>query len=304
MSRIDTILVATDFSERAARAENRAAMLRAQVGDGTIELLTVKEAGLPDTLARAMNSSVESAHALIAEQTERELRSRAATLQDNHGIHCAHAVRFGGAAGEIVGRADQVAAGLIVAGAHGGNFFTDLLLGNTADKLVRISKRPLLVVKNEARQPYRQVLVPVDFSQDAEHAARLALDIAPDADITFLHAFDVSFEGHMQYANVSRDLINDYRVRAREDARIELNRFIDALQAKDRNLTRVITFGLPGPVVRDHAKAMKPDLIVMGKHGRSRFEEMLIGSVTRDTMDQSDADILIVSSQIRDAAKA
>lgn len=296
MSHIHSVLIATDFSERSARAEVRAAMLCVELGCANVELLTVKEAGMPDVLARIMNSTAESARLLIIEQTERELKARSGGLEDNHGIHCVHSVRFGRAATEIVARADEIAADLTVVGAHGGNFFTDLFLGNTASKLTHLCKRPLLVVKKEARQAYRHVLVPVDFSEDSKRAAQLALRIAPAADITFLHAFEVAFEGQMQYANVSHDLINVYRIKAREEARIELNQFIDGLHAEGRHITRVIDFGLPGPTVREHAKAMQPDLIVMGKHGRSRVEEMLIGSVTRDAIDQTEADILITSS--------
>lgn len=295
MSSINTILIATDLSDRAARAENRAAMLGAAFRSATVELLNVKEASLPDTLARITNSTSESAQARLVEQTQRELQARAAELADNHGIQCACAVRFGRPASEIVSRANELGADLTVVGAHGGNFLTDLFIGNTVDKLTHLCRQPLLVVKNEARQAYRRVLVPVDFSEDSKHAARVALAIAPDADITILHAFEVLFEGQMQYANVPREQINNYRTQAREEARLAVNQFIDELGAGDRHITRELKFDLPGPAVREYAMAVKPDLIVMGKHGRSRFEEFIIGSVTRATLDQTDSDVLIVS---------
>lgn len=294
MNAIRNILIATDFSGRSERAEIRAAQLGAEHKSGRIELVTVKDASQPETLAQIINSTTEVAQAQIAESAARELHLRAALLGDNHGVRCEFVVRFGSVAPQIVARADEIDADLVVAGAHGGNFFSDLFIGNTADKLVHLCRRPLLIVKNDAAQAYRRVLVPTDFSDDARRAAQFALSIAPEADITFLHAFEVSFEGQMQYANISRDLINDYRIRAREAARLELNKFIDGLNADHRHLTRVVNFGLPGPSVREHAKATKPDLIVMGKHGRSRMEELIIGSVTRDTIDQTECDVLIV----------
>ncbi|HEX2531117.1 MAG TPA: universal stress protein, partial [Burkholderiaceae bacterium] len=157
---------------------------------------------------------------------------------------------------------------------------------------------PLLIVKNEPKQLYRHILVPVDFSEDSKRAAEFALEVAPKADVTFLHAFEVWFEGQMQYAGVSRELIDDYRLKAREEARLKLNQFITGLNAEERYLNRVVTFGIPGPVVREYAKQMQPDLIVMGKHGRSRFAELIIGSVTRDTIDQTDADLLVVPASV------
>ncbi|WP_334186435.1 universal stress protein [Noviherbaspirillum sp.] len=290
MPPIQNVLIATDFSERAAFAEERAAMLCKQHQCSKAELMTVKEAGEPETLALVNNMSVASAEDLITHAARQELHERSATLSDNFGVDFDLSVRFGKPAWEIAGRGEELAADLIVLGAHGGNFFTDLFLGNTADRLIRLCKRPMLTVKNEPSLPYSRILVPVDFSEESDQAARVALCIAPEASITFLHAYDVQ----IRYASVTQEVIHHYRREARENARLSLNRFIEDLDAADRLVSRVIIFGVPSAVVRDYAEKMQPDLIVMGKHGRSRVEEMIIGSVTRDTIDQTHCDILVV----------
>jgi nucleotide-binding universal stress UspA family protein len=46
---------------------------------------------------------------------------------------------------------------------------------------------------------------------------------------------------------------------------------------------------------------MKPDLIVLGKHGRSRLDKLLLGSVTQHTLDQTSCDVLIVPAKINEA---
>jgi len=297
MTAIQNLLAATDLSERSALAERRAAILCAQLKCMTAELLTVKEAEQPETLARLMNDTPEAAEAVIADAALCELHARANELSDNYGVNFTCTVRFGRPAMEIAIRGEEISADLMVVGAHGGNFFTDLFLGNTADKLVRLCKRPLLIVKNEPVRQYRNILVPVDFSDDAKQAANTALQIEPQANITFLHAYDVWFEGKMHYANVAQEAIDYYRMEARESARLALNGFIAGLKVPQRHFARHLVFGIPGPVVRDFAEKMQPDLIVMGKHGRSRIEEMIIGSVTRDTIDQTKCDILIVPSR-------
>lgn len=292
MANIKKILLATDFSPRAMRAARRAAMLCVEQQAEGLELLTVKEAGLPDALAQVTRNTRDNALALLLERSGAELRLLGGQLQDNFGVASTHAVRFGRPEREIAAAAAD--ADLSVIGAHGGNFFTDLFLGNTADKLIHMTTTPLLVVKEEPAHAYREVLVPVDFSEDSNVAARLALQIAPAAQITFLHAFDVEFEGQMHYASVSQDIINAYRVKSAENARQELNQFVAGLDAGERFLSRIVTFGHPGPVIREHAKNMRPDLIVIGKHGRSRMEELLLGSVTRHTLSQTACDILVV----------
>jgi nucleotide-binding universal stress UspA family protein len=293
---INRILIATDFSERSARAEFRAAMLCRELGCGTVELCTVQEAGLPDALAHFLNMAEPAAKASITDQTMRELEQRSVRIEKGYGVQCTVTVRFGRPAQELASRAEEMDANLIILGAHGGNCLSDMFLGNTADKLIRVASRPLLIVKNEPQQVYRQVLVPVDFSDDSQIAAQLALKIAPAAAITFLHAFHVWFEGHMHYANVSSKTIQDYRAKARETARLQLNQFIMELGADGRHPARSLVYGSPSRAVREYAEKMKPDLIVMGKHGRSRFEELLVGSVTRDTLDLTDSDILIASA--------
>lgn len=297
MYSLNNVLLATDCSEQAERAESRAALLCQQHKINNAEMLTIREGSEPDILAMIMKETIDAARAQAIARANEEILYRANRLNDNYGVEFSREVRFGKTATEIVHRAEEINTDLIVIGAHGGNFFSDLLIGNTADRLSHLCKCPLLVVKNIPQHAYQRVLIPVDFSEESRCAAEVALAIAPKAEITFLHAFEVFFEGQMQYANVPRDVINDYRVKARDEARVNLNRFISEVNTEDRLTSSVIMFGMPGPVVRDYAKTLQPDLIVLGKHGRSRFEEMILGSVTRDTLDQTECDVLVVPSR-------
>jgi nucleotide-binding universal stress UspA family protein len=304
---IRTILVATDLSEFSGRAGTRAAMLCASLNWDAVELLNVKEGGLPNALGLVLKKTPAVAEAALAERAMRELRLICNLLQDNYRVRCTSTIKFGRPEAEIVARADELAAKLTVVGAHGGNFFTDLFLGNTADKLARMSKTPLLVVKNQTTEPYHRVLVPVDFSENSRRAAQMALEIAPDAHITFLHVFDVVLEEQMHYLNTAHDTIHDYHVKAAEEARLDLNQFIADLQAGreadhqsgHHSFFRTVAFGHPGHVIYDHAKSIKADLIVMGKHGRSRFEELLLGSVSRHVIEQCFCDVLIVTGPVQ-----
>lgn len=295
MPNITKILAATDLSDDSRHAATRAATLCADLECDAVELMTVKEAGLPDALGLVLKTPPAAAESMLVERTLRELRLISGQLQDNYGIRCTNTVKFGQPEEEIISRAKELSAELTVIGMHGSNFFTGFFLGNTADKLARLSKTPLLVVKNPATQPYREVLVPVDFSENSRRAAHMALTIAPGAQITFLHAFDVVLEEQMRYVNVAQDIIRGYHVKAEEDAQRDLNQFIANLQTGGRPVSRTVIFGHPGHVICNHAKVMKPDLIVVGKHGRSRFEELLLGSVTQHALDQTSCDILIVT---------
>jgi nucleotide-binding universal stress UspA family protein len=144
------------------------------------------------------------------------------------------------------------------------------------------------------------VLVPVDFSENSRSAAQMALKIAPEAKIDFLHVFDVVLEEQMQLAGIGNNLVHDYHVKAEEDARRDLNQFIAGIpEGDDRAITREVVFGYPGHVICDHAELTRPDLIVLGKHGKSGLEELLLGSVSRHVLEQSSCDVLITTGPRR-----
>jgi len=294
MRDIESILVAIDFSQFSRWAGKRAGMLAALLGSDTVDLLTVKEAGLPDTLALVLRDTPVAAEVVLVERAMRELGLISAHLQDNYGIRCTRTVRFGQPEKEIVARADELPADLTVIGEHGGHFLTSIFLGNTADKVARMIKTPLLVIKKEAITPYRRVLVPVDFSENSRSAAQMALKIAPEAKIDFLHVFDIVLEEQMQSAGIGNNLVHDYHIKAEENARRDLNQFIADIQDGDnRVISREVVFGYPAHVVCDHAQSTEPDLIVLGKHGKSGLEELLLGSVSRHVLEQSSCDVLM-----------
>ena len=295
MAYLERILAGTDFSIHAGYAEERAAMLAATLGSPLLELMTVIEPGRAELLALLKACKRSGAEAVLVEEAMRGLEQRSQRLRESHRMQCSQAVRIGRAAQEIAARAEEMDADLIVVGKHGGGMLSGMFMGNTADHLVRLTRRSLLIAKQAPERPYTQVLVPVDFSADAVRAAQVALRVAPGAHITFLHAFQVGFEGQMRQAGIAQDVIDEYRVKAAEDARRELNEFIAERGPSMQLVSRAIKFGCPRAVIRNHAQAMRPDLIVMGRHGRSRLQELLLGSVTRSTIEETDCDVLVTS---------
>jgi len=67
--------------------------------------------------------------------------------------------------------AAEFSADMIVAGAHGERPGVQQALGSTAEHLVRVSTRPVLLVTHPGLTPPSHVLVPVDKSENAGHAS-------------------------------------------------------------------------------------------------------------------------------------
>lgn len=286
MDRIRKILVATDYSEDARCAETRAAMLSVELKAETLELMTVN----------CTTIDLRAPAAIPADAAACEIESLTLPEWRAEGPACVRSARAGSAPHAIVGRAKEIRAGLIVVSARGKRFFADLFRRHNNDELIRLTDRPVLLVCSEPADAYKRVLVAIDFSEESKEAARAALAIAPSAHFTFLHVFRVPNEDMMRETGVSLDLIHGYRIRAREAARTKLNHFIDSLGPRRQLISRAIQHGLPAPVIGAQARQLNADLIALGKHGKSRFVEFLLGSVTRRVVDQGWCDLLVTTA--------
>ena len=167
MNRISHILVPTDLTDRSDRAIERARQLQGQTG-ATLALLHVIEPGLLGRLEAHRRSDAEAF-----------LDDRIARLPGEVRSHCSHQVAVGDVFRTIAGEAEAQRAGLIVLGEPGKYRFADLFVGTTADRVVRASPIPVLVVKGVSPGPYQRVLAPFDLSQGARNALKTALTIGP-----------------------------------------------------------------------------------------------------------------------------
>jgi len=288
------IVAATDLSWYARRAETRAAMLAGEMGSESLDLLHVIGNLALESLRHLVNQSPQETEQQLLESAQKQMNEAARKLAEKHGIPVTTTLAIGRAHLEIVRHAESIDAAMVVLGAHGGSFVRELYLGSTAEKVLRKLSRPVLIVKREPQGPYQRVLVPVDFSEPSRLALELALRIAPHAHITVLHAFEVPFEGKMHYAGVSDETIQSYRDTAREQANQAMRQFVCAAGGSAGSVPPVVAFGDAPTVIRGKADALDPDLIVMGKHGQSGWEDMLLGSVTKHVILDATCDVLVV----------
>lgn len=289
------LLAATDLSCYARRAETRAAMLAREMGSESLDLLHVIGNLALESLRHLVSETPQETERQLLDSAQKQMDETARKLAEKHGIPVTTTLAIGRAHLEIVRHAESIDAGMVVLGAHGGSFVRELFLGSTAEKVLRKHSRPVLVVKREPQGPYQRVLVPVDFSEASRLALALALRIAPHAYITVLHAFEVPFEGQMHYAGVSAETILSYRATAREQANQAMRQFISAAGAPASMDPPIVAFGYTPTVIREKADALESDLIVMGKHGQSGWEEMLLGSVTKHVILDAACDVLVAS---------
>jgi len=184
-----------------------------------------------------------------------------------------------------------------VVGARGAGLVRHFLLGSTAERLLRKSARPVLVVKQTPNGPYQRVLVPVDFSQGSARLIGLARSVASGAHLVLLNAYEVPFEGKLRFANVAEATIEAYRISSFRSASLQLQALATDAGLEPGDWTPCIPNRDPSQAIIEHEKTLGCDLIVIGKHGQNMTEELLLGSVTKHVLVESAGDVLVATSK-------
>lgn len=294
MSRIEHILAATDFSPRAGLAVERAALLARQ-HKATLHLLHAMGTLLLQMFGRLLVEHPLVTEERLYESARARLKSLAEALADRYAVAVQHRVSIGRAHERIAEYARSNAIDLAVLGAHGDNFARGLFIGATALKCLGKGSHQTLIVRSEVTtERYRDILVAVDFSDASRPALEAAARIAPQASIHVLHVYEVAFEGKMRYAGVDDGVIRQYRDAAASEARRMMDEFLAGTEGRER-MSPIVRHGTPARIILDQAQALRPDLVVIGKRGRSELDELLLGSVTKHVLEEIDRDLLVVA---------
>ena len=294
MSTLRTIITATDFSAPSRHAAQRAALLARSSG-ATLTLQHTVGGSALDDLRRWLADDSQAAGAIEADARQR-LEELAAELARAQGITVTTHLSIGHPVEQVIRHADEVDAGLVVTGTRGAGFFRGVVVGSTAERIAKRSSRPVLMVRQLPHEPYRRILVPVDFSPWSRSAIELARHVAPQASLVLMHAVELPFEGKMRLAGVADDTVARYRDAARREAQQRLHELAaDSGLGADR--VRLSTPGGADPwmLIVQEEQEHDCDLVVIGRQGRHAVDEFLLGSTTRMVISEGAADVLVAS---------
>jgi len=137
--------------------------------------------------------------------------------------------------------------------------------------------------------PIPRILVALDGSPHAVAAAREAAIMAKCygdavAEVTLLHVIDLA-----RYAK------HEYTSKSQEDILNEAQQIFTDSGVSESRIASVVEYGSPGEVILNTAKEKQTNLVVMGRRGRSAFQELFIGSVSRQVVQRcTDATVGVV----------
>jgi len=292
MTSLTRILAATDLSAPARHATERAALVSKDTA-APLDLLHVANLAPLDRLRQLMDTTPGEMERRVLDAARQQLHDLAASLQQRYGVMAGTHAVAGSLLSELAKESKSLATGLLVCGAKGESVIRRLLLGTTVMRVLSTTTCPVLVVKQTPHEPYRRILVAVDFSSSSLRAIQQARSIAPQADIVLMHAFDVPFEGQLRYASVDEDIINHYRIIAKQEATQKLHSLCEEAGLPLYKTHQIVLHGDPTSRIIEQEQERDCDLIVMGKHGESLLEELLLGSDTKRVLAESQSDVLV-----------
>jgi len=297
---IKRILFATDFSRWARRAEDYACALACS-WRASLTVLCVAE------FPPGLNPNYPVNQEYLADLMKRassqldDLKGRA----EPRGIAITTRMAAGIPSEEVIAAARAEGSDLIVVGTRGKTGLAHILLGSTAERVIRGAPCPVLAVRTEPADnedgsvltrpvTLERILVPVDFSDCSLDAFKYAVVVAKQAkaSVMLLHVLEP----------VSYGLDFDLgHFRSREYVRETWTKRLEELAATHQHPDMVVEYrlrgGFPSDSILDSAKTLPCDLIVMGTHGRRGISHTISGSVAEAVLRKAHCPVIAVRSQ-------
>lgn len=140
---------------------------------------------------------------------------------------------------------------------------------------------------------FKKVLYPIDFSEYTEEITSYAVSIAKkyDSELHLLHVIP-----NLNYFTPYESFLTPENLVAIErNIEKEIEKDFDKVVKKiDIPAKRIIRTGVTFVEIIDYIKEEGIDLVVMGTHGRSGIEHILIGSVAEKVVRKSPCPVLTV----------
>ena len=293
-----------DFSERSLALLKYARVLAGEFG-ANLHLAHVYEPDYPLTSVMGMPLALPPVQ--VAQGIRRHLRDVAIKqgieMQPGH----IHAIE-GRAFEEICELARRHAIDLIVVATRGNTGLKHLVLGSTAERIVRYSPCPVLVVHslaNDARAlAFGKILAPIDFSGCSKKGLDYAKALARQfrSKLVLLNSVAVHYYiTSDEYARYDLPLLMQQSEKAQ---RRQMRELLEEKTWDGIDVAPSLQIGHAGQQICARAAQEGADLIVTSTHGRTGFKHMLLGSTAEYVVRHATCPVLVVPSHERPVLKA
>jgi nucleotide-binding universal stress UspA family protein len=270
VARFDNILIATDGSGFSIGAVRVAVAMAGKCGARLLALSVVVSNPEYDALTPEFMKAAEE----TAQSHLKGIREKAGTIE------CELLVVHGASPyQEIVDAAERHRADIIVVGSHGRTGLMRAMMGSVAARVIGHAPCDVLVVPAATVMWGKGILLASDGSRYGDAAAVTAGRLARlcGLPLTVLCVTESAVAG----GDVARETVH----------RIET-----ALAAEGMSVRTLVREGRPDRAIVQAARDTGADLIVMGSHGHTGLERLLMGSVAERVIGHAECPVLVVKS--------
>ena len=303
---VRNVIVPVDFSAPSLSAVEFALPLVKQFG-ADLHLVHVVARDYPITTLVAMPLVLPEAE--INRSVRRRLKEVARKYSIDLGRENIHVLK-GRPFEEICRRARDVNVDLIIIATRGNTGFKHLVLGSTAERVVRYSPCPVLVVRgrdfktNGRREEisgraaeFRKILVPIDFSECSMKGLTYAKALAKEfgANLVLLHSVRLNY-----YVTSDEYARHDFPLLLQEEEKAARGQMRDLIRQTDWDgieLEPSLQIGHAGDQICVWAREYEADLIVTATHGRTGLKHVLLGSTAEYVVRHAPCPVLIVPTR-------
>jgi len=262
------ILVPTDFSDHAGYALNVAAQIARKNG-GEIFLLHMLE--LPHQGSDAVGSGHDLPEIMLFKNAA---INKLEDLMDDESLadlKVSEIIQFELAFDGIMNISKKNDVDLIVMGSHGASGFKEMFIGSNAEKVVRNSDIPVLIIKKEAGEfDVNKFVFASDFSDEIKKPFAKVVDFANKFD-TELHLVMINTPSSFKPTHVAEVIMNDFT------SNFSINKLTTHIYNDVNVESGVLNF----------ANHIDADLIGMSTHGRKGLSHFFNGSISEDLVNHA-----------------
>jgi nucleotide-binding universal stress UspA family protein len=216
----------------------------------------------------------------MIDRLEKEARGVLESLKDRatkEGVSCEAIVYQGEEPYKyIVDEAVKNNVEMIIMGRRGKTVVERLMLGSVTAKVIGYAPCKVMVVPRAAKLAYEKILVATDGSIYSELASREAISIAKRTGGSLIALSVAKKDENLPIAKES------------------VNRVKELTEREGIKLETLTLKGEPYEVIVNTAEQKKAGLIVVGSHGRTGLEKLLMGSVTERVIGYTKCPVLVV----------
>ncbi len=262
------ILVPTDFSKAAENALKVAAQL-AKKHDCEIYLMHMLEIPFNGVDALSTHSALPEAMFFIKMAQQRFEDVMAQDYLEGITVH--ETVRPNNSFSAVIDACHEHNVDIIVMGSHGATGFKEMFVGSNAEKVVRTSDIPVLVIKNEHENFIVDDFVfASDFKIDNKETYRQAVDFAKTFNAK-IHLLMVNTPNNFSNTSTAEKRIQDF-IKDYPYANYTMNVYNDESVEKG---------------ILNFSKEINADLIGISTHGRQGIAHFLNGSISEDLVNHA-----------------